>query len=165
MSQPVDKEWFWRQRLERAKREEYLHHSVYLAHPTKWEEICAAHETIIRRECAGQSVLDAGCGYGRMSQWCTGQYFGVDFSPDFIDEAKRLYPGRQFEVGDLANLPFANAIFDVAVCISIKHMIVVNLGTEAWEVMERELLRVARRVLLLEYTDPDKYDILIANDR
>jgi ubiquinone/menaquinone biosynthesis C-methylase UbiE len=56
----------------------------------------------------GDSVLDAGCGYGGMLEWCrhTGKnvdYFGIDISSSMILAAKKKFPGdsARFAVSDL----------------------------------------------------------------
>lgn len=71
---------------------------------------------------AGDRVLDAGCGNGRLSeifQKIKVDYIGLDSSPNLIRLAKRLYPEYKFIVGEITNLPFAEnsfaAVFSVAV--------------------------------------------------
>lgn len=54
----------------------------------------------------GRKLLDMGCGVGHYSEimsraFSKWQYSGVDFSPVMIEEAKRLWPGRDFRVGDV----------------------------------------------------------------
>ena len=39
----------------------------------------------------GDSVLDAGCGLGDLSQW-TENYTGIDLRPSIIIQGKQLYP-------------------------------------------------------------------------
>jgi len=54
----------------------------------------------------GQSVLDLGCGNGRLNFDLPSEvdYTGVDVSKVLIDEAKRLFPGRRFILGDILEL-------------------------------------------------------------
>lgn len=159
MELPVTTPAFWKERIERASKEGREHYSVYLARQTLWDAIGEAHKKILARECVGYKTLDAGCGYGRASEWVE-DYTGVDISPDFIQLAQQKYPTRTFILADLVRLPFADNHFDVAFCISIKNMVVGNLGEGAWEPMEEELKRVANRVLLLEYEEAELYTIL-----
>lgn len=159
MLQPVDKIDFWRDRIADAHHRGREHFSVFIAHQTLWDKITASHSAIIKRETAGLKTLDAGCGYGRVSQWVD-DYTGVDFSPDFIKLANAKYPGKRFMVGDLTALPFKDGEFDVAVCVSIRGMVVGNLGQRAWDIMEKEVKRVAKKVLVLEYEEEQKYWIL-----
>lgn len=156
-SNPITDLSFWKARIKRAK-ESNRWWSVYLVHPPQWRAIEKAHKAIIEKEAHGK-VLDAGCGYGRICEWID-DYTGVDFSPDFIEWAKELYPDKTFIQADLKNLPFKDKEFDCAVAISIKEMVVGNLGMAAWEEMEKELMRVAKKVLVLKYIEPDIYEIL-----
>jgi ubiquinone/menaquinone biosynthesis C-methylase UbiE len=154
---PIEDINFWKDRINRAKKEK-MQYSVYLANDTTWNNIEAKHKEIAQKTCKGK-VLDAGCGYGRMSQWFD-DYLGIDFSPDFIEWAKELYPDKKFEVADLLDLPYKDKEFDWAVCGSVRGMIIGNLGKETWQKMELELKRVAKKILILEYSSPDKYEIL-----
>lgn len=166
MAKPVDTLEFWKERIDTAVKP---HYSVYVAGEGLWNAINKIHKEIFDKEISKDArVLDAGCAYGR---WANNfeHYVGVDFSPDFIVEAKRLYPKKDFLVADLKSLPFRDKEFDWSFCVSIKNMIVANLGVEVWQQMEKELKRVSKRVLLLEYGNElprqgangaDKYEIL-----
>lgn len=153
---PIDKLDFWKERIDRA-RGENAHHSVYVTTPAEWARIAAAHRKIIDEKVSGR-VLDAGCGYGRVSEWVD-DYVGVDFSPDFIALAQRKYPGKTFLVANLKALPFADKEFDWAIAVSIKDMVVGQMGAGEWQLMQDELHRVAKHVLLLEYTDPEHHTV------
>lgn len=160
MSKPVDDINFWKGRIEEAKRG-YDHYSVYVANLTLWKFIEKNHRAIIHQHIRkSDAVLDAGCGYGRAVEFLPTHYTGVDFSPDFIKLAKERYPDKTFIVSKLESLPFNDHDFDWAVCISIKTMIKNNLGEDAWLAMEKELKRVAKKILILEYEDPTQYEIL-----
>lgn len=157
MAKPVDKEEFWKERIERAKKGRE-HYSVYITDEQDWKRLNKDHEKTFRREIdPTDKVLDAGCGYGRSSVYFD-SYVGVDFSPEFIEIAQEKYPDKEFWVADLKDLPFKDDEFDVSFCVSIKHMIVDNLGEEAWEKMEKELKRVSKKLLILEYTDSHEYE-------
>ena len=150
MSKPVDKIEFWKQRIDTAVSE---HYSVYVANETLWAKINKVHERIIKSLIKDTDrVLDAGCAYGRSSVFFN-NYVGIDFSPDFIERAKKKFPDKTFMVGNLKELPFKDKEFDWAFCISIKKMIIDNCGEEEWLKMEKELKRVAHKVLILEYGD------------
>ena len=153
MQKPVDKIEFWKQRIDTAQKE---HYSVYVAGDNLWEAIRLIHQEIIDDHIKDTDrVLDAGCGYGRWSPHFD-NYVGVDFSPDFIVKAKKKYPEKEFMVADLKDLPFKKKEFDWAIVVSIKEMIRDNCGQEAWDKMEKELKRVSKNVLILEYGDYDK---------
>lgn len=159
---PVDTKEFWKVRMEEARKNGRIHFSVYVSRESLWKEILEAHTKILKRETDVTSrVLDAGCGYGRMAGlFMPSRYVGVDLSPDLLAEARKSFPSHTFMEENLARLPFRDGQFDVAFCISIRQMIIGNLGAEAWEPIERELKRVANKVLLLEYEEPDTYSIL-----
>lgn len=152
---PVNKLSFWKHRIDNAPKPRY---SVYISSDEDWNRLNKAHKEILTpyRE---KKVLDAGCGYGRWASFFE-NYTGVDFSPDFIAQAEEMYPNKQFIQADLKDLPLEDNEFDMAFCVSIKEMIIGNLGGAEWEKMERELKRVAKEVLILEYTEPEKYEII-----
>jgi trans-aconitate 2-methyltransferase len=57
----------------------------------------------------GERVLDLGCGTGHLTNRIaeTGaEVVGLDNAPAMIEQARRNYPGLQFEVGDGANFAF-----------------------------------------------------------
>lgn len=157
---PVSDEKFWKDRIDFARKNGKFHFSVYLARQTLWDDIYTKHVEILSKETKPTDrVLDAGCGYGRMSPlW--GNYTGVDLSPDLLEEARKLYPSKNFMLGNLKSLPFKDKEFDVSFCISIKQMIVGNLGEPEWKLMEKELLRVSKKLILLEYENAHEYTVL-----
>jgi malonyl-CoA O-methyltransferase len=67
----------------------------------------------------GKSVLDAGCGTGKICELAIsrGAAFvkGVDLSPKMIEEAKRNCPQVKFECGDLATTGIKEK-YDVVIC-------------------------------------------------
>lgn len=163
MPKPIDKLSFWKERIDGAKKEGVMHYSVYLKHTMA--DIDVRHREIVRKlgiNKPGIKVLDAGCGYGRTCGWFhTNDYVGVDFSPDFVEEARRQYPAYTFaQVDVLSELPFEHGQFDWAICVSIKQMVEGNMGKEAWEVMMKNLKKVVKNVLILEYTSPEIYEVL-----
>ncbi len=153
----VDKIEFWKNRIDTAVKE---HYSVYVIHEAGWNKINMIHRELLQDNIPPESkVLDAGCGYGRWSPLFK-NYVGIDFSPDFIEMARKKYPEKVFMVGDLKDLPFKDGEFDWSFCVSIKKMIQDNLGDEEWLKMLSELKRVSKKVLILEYEDPTKVEIL-----
>lgn len=155
MNKPVNKLEFWKERIDHAQKE---HYSVYVTGENDWKRINKAHEEIFEKEVKGTDrVLDAGCGYGRWANRFS-NYVGIDFSPDFIAKAKNNFPDKDFRVMDMKKLDFKDKEFDVAFCVSIKKMIVDNLGWDEWNLMQKELERVSKKVLLLEYENPFPYD-------
>lgn len=157
MPKPVDNLDFWKERIDTAVKP---HYSVYVVHEQGWKRINDVHKELfdlyIKKD---KKVLDAGCGYGRWAKNFD-NYTGVDFSPDFIKKAKEQNPDKLFIQADLKALPFKDKEFDWAYCVSIKRMIRDNLGDDVWNPMEKELQRVAKKVLILEYEDPEDHEIL-----
>lgn len=159
MAKQIDKLEFWKERIDTAQKE---HYTVYVTGELDWKRIFKAHKEIIE-ECIplDATVLDAGCGYGRMSELFSPElYTGIDFSPDFIAMAKKKYPAYEFRVENLKALPFKDKEFDWGFTVSIKKMVQDNLGEKEWQTMEDELTRVCTKVLILEYEDPEPYEIL-----
>lgn len=162
MGKAIDKLNFWKERIERAKQTRN-HYSVYITDDKDWKRLNKDHEDIFKKEInKDERVLDAGCAYGRSSKFFP-NYVGIDFSPDFIFQAIEKYPHKDFKVANLKDLPFEDQEFDVSFCVSIKGMIVANLGQEEWDIMEEELLRVSKRVLVLEYSDSKEYLVIDKN--
>lgn len=157
LNKPIDKEEFWKERIDNAARDYY---SVYVTSEVDWKHIFKNHKEIIEKHIPqGAKVLDAGCAFGRMSMLFD-NYTGTDFSPDFIREANKKYAGKRFVQANLKALPFGDGEFDWAFCVSIKKMVIDNLGEEEWAQMEKELRRVAKKVLILEYEVPQEYEII-----
>ncbi|NUR09057.1 MAG: DUF480 domain-containing protein, partial [Nocardioidaceae bacterium] len=56
---------------------------------------------------AGQPVVEVGCGPGHVTAYVAdggADALGIDLSPAMVEEARRRFPGRRFEVGDLRRL-------------------------------------------------------------
>ena len=98
----------------------------------------------------GRTVLDAGCGNALADAWryaAAARYVGADVSRPLLAVARVHFRGPpwDFVVADLAELPFPDRAFDVAVCKSV----LVHLPSQDVAVaVVLELLRVARRVIL-----------------
>ena len=141
-----------------------MHTSVYDIDPTTWLGILDQTKRILSDYLKpGMSLLDAGCAYGSASAYLPEgiEYLGVDLSPDFIDIARIAYPTRQFKVADVREMhQYADHRFDFTLCRSVRRIVIDNLGQEEWDKMQRELLRVAKKLILIEYEDLPKYEVL-----
>jgi len=74
----------------------------------------------------GDTVLDAGCGNGRLIELLSKkniEYTGIDYSDKLINIARKQHPGHNFLVGDITTLPFSNNKFNVIFCIATLHHI------------------------------------------
>jgi SAM-dependent methyltransferase len=64
----------------------------------------------------GTHLLDVGCGAGLAAQLAAqlgAQVTGIDVAPAFIEIARERVPDGDFRVGDMEELPYADASFDV----------------------------------------------------
>lgn len=155
----IDTKWFWKKRLDDAKKAGHIQYSVFLANDAHWEKLYRAHVKVLEKliDQSKDKVLDAGCGYGRLAPLFA-NYTGIDFAPCFVEEAERLYPAKRFMEADLRKLPFKDKEFDWGLLVSVKHMIIGNMGIDAWMPMENEMRRVCKKVIVLEYGEMESKD-------
>src|SRR4051812_5672820 len=67
----------------------------------------------------GESVLDAGCAYGRDTEYLAKKGLavsGIDLSPALIKRAKELQPAISFTVCDVRKTNFSDGTFDGIWC-------------------------------------------------
>src|SRR4029450_8324764 len=99
----------------------------------------------------GARALDAGCGTGFQTAILAELGYrahGVDLSAGSLGVARQRQPAAGFVRGGLAALPYADAVFDAAVCVGSTLDFVDDAGRAI-----RELARVLRpgAPLLIEY--------------
>ena len=90
---------FWERRI----NEEGIFGSVYLNTPgERIYKFTEGHKELISRMVKDKDVLEIGCGYGRVLthfRECK-SYIGIDFMPNYIDEAKlRLEALQKYDPG------------------------------------------------------------------
>lgn len=154
----VTEDSFWAERLKKAGNNYKF--SVYETSELDWIKINEAHEYLIDQWKVGGKVLDAACGFGRWSEKFD-DYTGVDISQTFIDKARELYPNKKFICADIhRGLPFKDREFDWAVCVSLKDMLIREMGEEYWSSCLMELKRVSKKVLILEYSKKLEHEII-----
>jgi SAM-dependent methyltransferase len=165
VTEPIFDPSYWCRRLDHARE---LHHAVFRCPLPVWQRIEDHHRSILRDLVAdGESVLDAGCGYGRLlslmpSSWY-GDYLGVDLSPDLVAQAQKTYPVRKFGVRDLRTLlpPGPDSMtFDWCVMISIRPMVRRNAGEAVWDDIFGRLRPWCERFLFLEYDEKDHGEVV-----
>ena len=114
----------------------------------------------------GNSVLDIGCGNGRLYQLFEDlsrqdqvrssefrvqsiDFFGVDISEKLIEIAKEEYPDCQFEVADMTELPFEDEKFDIVFSlVAFHHLPTEDLQLKALNEMKRVLKSKGKIILL-----------------
>lgn len=155
MGDPVDRPEYWRERISQCRGE--LHRvmfegSLSLVSRMEYEDRVTLEKVVT----PVTSILDCGCGYGRLlyllPEWWNGVYLGVDISPDFLNLARTFHPTRAFkrmDLRDLRALDDEGVTYDLAVVSWVKGMIEDNLGTQVWRKMELEIRKRARGVLFL----------------
>lgn len=104
--------------------------------PEFWREYCEGHpvrryrgqkEIRLARELLrlerGQRLLEAGCGYGRLSRVLLesgARWTGVELSPSMAEYCRRTLPREAVLVrADNGELPFAEASFDRVLCSGV----------------------------------------------
>ena len=73
----------------------------------------------------GERILDVGCGTGQLTRAIAdagATVVGVDHSPEMIADARRNYPGLEFDVADAAALPYTEA-FDAVFSNAALHWV------------------------------------------
>lgn len=156
--EPISDPTYWARRL-RLTQEADRHRAIFVCPTDRWRRIEAKHRDILAGLIAPPaSILDAGCGWGRLltllpENW-HGDYLGVDLSPDFIAMARKENPHRRFKIADLRE-PLPEKWFAWGVLISVRPMVVRNLGQEVWDGMEVNLRKAAKRLVYLEYDEND----------
>ena len=188
MDRDVQNPEYWKTRLYEASEAHEPHRALYITDRDTWANLEMYHRGILAHHIKpGDRILDAGCGWGRLltllpTSWYTqvgqghsgthrsgyrGNYYGIDISPDFIAKAKETNANQimvQFQVGSLLELPkhweregFKE--FDWAIAIAVRSMITNYVGKDVWEAMQRNILEVSKRLLVLSY-DFDTYEVI-----
>lgn len=101
-------------------------------------------DEVVRELPEGASVLDAGCGTGRLlahvhAQRPSLRLVGVDLSDGMLEEASRAAHDAELVRADLATLPFDDARFDAV----IAWYSVIHTPTDGLSEILREIARVS----------------------
>jgi demethylmenaquinone methyltransferase / 2-methoxy-6-polyprenyl-1,4-benzoquinol methylase len=104
----------------------------------------------------GGSALDVACGSGKLTAELakiagpSGRVIGLDFSARMLDIARDSYPALEFIEGDALKLPFEDGSFDAAtIAFGLRNLADPVRGL-------REMTRVARRAVVLEFVRPPR---------
>lgn len=99
-----------------------------------WKGKGAAHQRFRQFwkeiDFSNSSVLDVGCGFGELGKFLTKRYAnvdytGIDITPEFIREAKKLYPNLNFIEGDYLQTPLEQK-YDIVVASGVLNSNVPN---------------------------------------
>lgn len=117
----------------------------------QWEEVQFLIEHYVR---PGESLLDIGCGGGRVADICAQskvQYVGVDLSEKMVERSKKEFPGREFHIADMQVLPFADGAFDHVIAVaSFHHLPDIESRLKALSEMAR-VVKPGGMILLLNW--------------
>lgn len=116
--------------------------SAYLER-TAWTELRLEAVRALVDPKPGERVLDLGCAAGAVSHFLSGlgcETVGVDAEPLALDKARELFPDLDFQLANVARLPFEDGAFDKAVAADL----VEHLDDETFRAMLRETRRVLR---------------------
>tara|TARA_R110001592_G_scaffold335117_1_gene619702 strand:- start:2358 stop:2852 length:495 start_codon:yes stop_codon:yes gene_type:complete len=151
MKNLYDNQNFWIGQVNKAKHIGIPNHCVWTG---DWNRIVTNRITIINKFIPiHESILDAGCGFGWLSQEIKHDYTGVDQTTALINYGKELYPNTNLVLSKLQELPFEDNSFDWVVSSCVKHGIVEceelgEIESGRWNQIEEELLRIAKKGII-----------------
>jgi len=127
-----------------------------------WPRTEEGHKKIMASHLTGK-VIDLGCGYGRVIDFLPDtvtEYLGIDVCPEFIEEAKKLYPSHNFILGDFRKdlSHIKDQEFDWALIIGCYSKQTGPFRDE----LEKTARRVAKKTLILWLSKPEDFLILYA---
>jgi cyclopropane fatty-acyl-phospholipid synthase-like methyltransferase len=170
MTEPILDPEYWAKRLDTARVQ---HHAIFKCPTDLWEAIAAKHRTLLARHIgACDSILDVGCGWGRLlslmpEDWC-GSYVGIDIASKFLRMAREAYPVRRFMNCSVLGLQHAlsrqQTPVDWAVLISFRPMVCCNLGQEYWDRADTLLRHYTKMQLYLEYDLQHEGEVNVSSD-
>lgn len=74
---------------------------LYTSHTHQESDTERSNHLDAQKIIGNGSVIDFGCGHGYFSKYVTGDYLGVDWSPEGIRKAKEMNQNRKFVVADV----------------------------------------------------------------
>lgn len=164
MSEPIFDPAYWKDKLYDSLRSMERHRAIYNGSKDEFDKIEAYQRDVLRKFVGARtSIVDFGCGYGRLldlvPRWWRGSYVGYDVSPDLIDVARRIWPTREFIVRDLVN----DAIeprpqCDLSVALWMRSMFLRNGQEHAFLRLLAQMQYASRKVLLIDEDTFHVYD-------
>jgi SAM-dependent methyltransferase len=91
---------------------------LYQAHTHQESQTEQSNHLDAQKIIGNGSVIDFGCGHGYFSKYVTGNYLGLDWSPEGIKKAKEMNPDKEFIVADALTIKDARE-WDFAVAFEI----------------------------------------------
>ena len=99
-------------------------------------------------------LLDAGCGIGKYFNLFKGKLYGIDYSKNRVEEARKVNKKVNFKVGDISALPYKSSFFDFVISIdAVQHIESKRKRKEAI----KEFNRVLKKRGLLFFVFDNKY--------
>jgi SAM-dependent methyltransferase len=133
-----------------------LHTAVYDAPQGDWNLFQQQTAAILKQHVrVGHRVLDCGCGYGALVECLDAAglpayLVGVDYCPGMIRLGRYLHQSCMFLEADITSMPLPDRSFDWAVCRGLEGTAKTLKSNRYWVKMRQEMLRVARRLLLID---------------
>jgi ubiquinone/menaquinone biosynthesis C-methylase UbiE len=102
---------------------------------------------LLRREMKGMgSVLDLGCGYNSLLQYCqVPESVGVEIFPDYIKQSQAKGIHTRYVQGDINTVEFPDRSFDAVYCSEV----IEHLTKADGEVLLQKMSRWARREVIV----------------
>lgn len=120
-------------------------------------------EKVMAEHVSG-SVLDIGCGYGRLVDVLpegVTKYTGIDITHSFIMRARRQYPKWKFYTRDFLDSKFADKEFDWGIAIGMRSKDIKDPeGIEFVNKLEAEAKRVCKNIIYFPSYDSGEYHIV-----
>jgi len=124
-----------------------------------WKQGLIARYRFCQPYAVGKRVLDVPCGVGWGTSLLrgTGRLVGADISEEAIQYAQTHFGDRaEFRLGDMQHLPFADASFDLVICVEGIEHVAVNVAEQFIREAVRVLSAAGRIILTNPLPDRDR---------